>query len=455
VLNILEKEQPDGVIVQFGGQTPLNLAHALDRAGAPIIGTTPQSIDRAEDRKHFKELLQKLGLVQPPNDTATSVEEARRIADRIGYPVVLRPSFVLGGRAMVIVYEERVLKEYMERAVEASPDKPILIDKFVEDAVEIDVDAIADGRRCVIGGIQEHIEEAGIHSGDSACVLPAFSLAEDELHQIRENTYALARELNVVGLLNVQYAIKNDVVHVLEVNPRASRTVPFVSKAIGVARATLEELGFTEEVVTEHVAVKYPVFPFAKLPGVDTLLGPEMRSTGEVMGIDTNLGAAFAKAYIAAGHELPLRGRVFLSVKNRDKREVVFIAKYLDHLGFRICATEGTARVLRRSRIEPMLVHRVSEQGSPNAIDLIREGEIQLIINTPSDKVAVEDQRRIRHEALKYNVPSIATTSGAAAAVMGIEAVLRGDVHVRPLQEYHQAIRHAQMALLPSARVAS
>jgi carbamoyl-phosphate synthase large subunit len=464
VLNILDKERPDGVIVQFGGQTPLNLAHSLDRAGAPIIGTTPQSIDRAEDRKHFKELLQKLGLVQPPNDTATSVEEARRIADRIGYPVVVRPSFVLGGRAMVIVYEEQALREYMERAVEASPGKPILIDKFVEDAVEIDVDAIADGRRCVIGGIQEHIEEAGIHSGDSACVLPAFSLAEDELHQIRENTYALARELNVVGLLNVQYAIKNDLVHGLEVNPRASRTVPFVSKAIGVplakiaalvmAGATLEELGFTDEVVTEHVAVKYPVFPFAKLPGVDTLLGPEMRSTGEVMGIDTSLGAAFAKAYIAAGHELPLRGRVFLSVKNRDKREVVFIAKYLDHLGFRICATEGTARVLR-SRIEPMLVYRVSEQGSPNAIDLIRDGEIQLIINTPSDKVAVEDQRRIRHEALKYNVPSIATTSGAAAAVMGIEAVLRGDVHVRPLQEYHQAIRHAQMALLSSARVAS
>ncbi|MFQ6132575.1 MAG: carbamoyl-phosphate synthase large subunit [Armatimonadota bacterium] len=457
VLNIIEKERPEGVIVQFGGQTPLNLAQPLARAGAHIIGTTPDSIDRAEDRQLFKELLDKLGLVQAANDTATSVDEAKRIAERIGYPVVVRPSYVLGGRAMEIVFEEESLDEYMSGAVEASPERPVLIDKFLEDAVEVDVDAVADGERCVIGGIQEHIEEAGIHSGDSASVLPAFSLAEDEVQLIRQNTHALARELGVVGLLNVQYAIKNDVLYVLEVNPRASRTVPFVSKAIGVPLAklaarvmagrTLKELGFTREFETEHVAVKYPVFPFAKLAVVDTLLGPEMKSTGEVMGIDSDFGAAFAKAYIAAGNELPLRGRVFISVKNQDKRHIIFIAKKLVDMGFRICATAGTARVLRRNRIEPMLVHRVSDEGSPNVLDLIREGEIQLVINTPTGKIPVEDQSRIRREALLHNVACITTLMGAMAAVNAIEALQRGDITVRPLQEYHEIIRRFQLGV--------
>jgi len=464
VLNIIEKERPEGVIVQFGGQTPLNLAQPLARAGARIIGTTPDSIDRAEDRQLFKELLDKLGLVQAANATAISVEEAKRIADRIGYPVVVRPSYVLGGRAMEIVFEEESLEDYMVGAVEASPERPVLIDKFLEDAVEVDVDAVADGRRCVIGGIQEHIEEAGIHSGDSASVLPAFSLAEDETKLIRQNTHALAQELGVVGLLNVQYAIKNDVLYVLEVNPRASRTVPFVSKAIGVPLAklaarvmvgrTLEELGFTREFETEHVAVKYPVFPFAKLAVADTLLGPEMKSTGEVMGIDSDFGAAFAKAYIAAGNDLPLRGRVFISVKNKDKRHIVFIAKQLVEMGFRICATAGTARVLRQNRIEPMLVHRVSDQGSPNVIDLIRQGEIQLVINTPTGKIPVEDQARIRREALLHNIPCITTLSGAMAAVNAIEALQRGDIHVRPLQEYHEIIRRFQLGMAAASSAA-
>ncbi|MGD8238590.1 MAG: carbamoyl-phosphate synthase large subunit [Armatimonadota bacterium] len=453
VLNILEQEEPDGVIVQFGGQTPLNLTRALERARAPIIGTSPASIDRAEDRQQFKEMLQKLGLVQTDNATATSLEEASEVADRIGYPVVVRPSYVLGGRAMEIVYEPASLQEYMTGAVDASPEHPVLIDKFLEDAVEIDVDAIADGERVVIGGIMEHIEEAGIHSGDSACVLPAFSLAEDEMELIKDNTEQLARELNVVGLLNIQYGIKNDALYVLEVNPRASRTAPFVSKAIGVplakiaarvmAGAKLEDLGFTEEIETEHVAVKYPVFPFAKLPGTDTLLGPEMRSTGEVMGIDSDFGAAFAKAYIAAGHNLPLRGTVFISVKNKDKRNIVFVAKQLDDMGFRIVATEGTARVLRRHRIEPTVIFRVSDEGPPNAIDLLDQGEIQLIINTPTGKIPVVDQAHIRRHALLHNIPCITTLSGAMAAVNGIEALQRGEMTVQPLQQYHAAIMQA------------
>ncbi len=456
VLNILEQEQPHGVIVQFGGQTPLNLAQSLQQAHAPIIGTSPASIDRAEDRQRFKDMLQKLRLIQPENGTATSVEEAHQVAERIGYPVVVRPSYVLGGRAMAIVYEPESLRGYMNGAVEASPERPVLIDKFLEDAVEIDVDAVADGERVVIAGIMEHIEEAGIHSGDSACVLPAFSLAEDEIELVKDNTQQLAKELNVVGLLNIQYAIKNDVLYVLEVNPRASRTVPFVSKAIGVplakiaarvmAGAKLAELGFTEEIETEHVAVKYPVFPFAKLPGTDTLLGPEMRSTGEVMGIDSDFGAAFAKAYIAAGHNLPLRGTVFISVKNKDKRNIIFIAKQLDEMGFRIVATSGTARVLRRHRIDPTVIYRVSDEGTPNAIDLIHEGEIQLIINTPTGTMPVEDQARIRRQALLYNIPCITTLSGAMAAVNGIEALQRDDIHVQPLQHYHAAILQLQRA---------
>ena len=451
VLNVCDKERPGGVIVQFGGQTPLNLAQDLQRHGVPIIGTTPDSIGRAEDREQFKALLHKLGLHQPDNDTAVSVEQAVEKAERIGYPVVVRPSFVLGGRAMEIVYNRNMIERYMNLAVEASPEHPVLIDKFLEDAIEVDVDAIADGERCVIGGVMEHIEEAGIHSGDSACVLPAFSLAEEELAEIKEQTQALAMELGVVGLINVQYAIKNERLHVLEVNPRASRTVPFVSKAIGVPLAKLAarvmagkklaDLGFTEEIIPPHTAVKCPVFPFSRFAGIDTLLGPEMKSTGEVMGIDMDFGAAFAKAYVAAGHTLPTRGTIFISVRNRDKRDVIFLGKRLAELGFDIVATEGTAGVLRRVRVDAEVVYRVSDPRGRDVIDLIRDGRIHLIINTPTaGQEPREDQKAIRAEAVLYNIPVITTISGAMVAVMGLESIVRGRVQVKTLQEYHEAM---------------
>ena len=454
VLNICDKENPSGVIVQFGGQTPLNLAQDLQRHGVPIIGTTPESIARAEDREQFKALLDKLGLHQAASDTAVSVEEAIEKAEDIGYPVVVRPSFVLGGRAMEIVYSRGMLERYMGLAVEASPDHPVLIDKFLDDAIEIDVDAIADGERCVIGGIMEHIEEAGIHSGDSACVLPAFSLAEDELEEITQQTRAMAAELDVVGLINVQYAIKGEQLHVLEVNPRASRTVPFVSKTIGVPLAKLaalvmagqklDELGFTEEIHPAHTAVKCPVFPFSRFSGVDTILGPEMKSTGEVMGIDMDFGAAFAKAYVAAGHVLPTRGTIFLSVRNRDKRDLIFLAKRLDELGFDIVATAGTAGVLRKVGVDAEVVYRVSDPRGRNVIDLIRDGRIQLIINTPvAGEEPREDQKAIRAEAVLYNIPVITTISGAMVAVMGLESIIRGHVDVKPLQEYHAMMKAA------------
>ncbi|MEN6404156.1 MAG: carbamoyl-phosphate synthase large subunit [Armatimonadia bacterium] len=449
VLNICDKEKPHGVIVQFGGQTPLNLAKGLEAAGVPILGTSPESIDLAEDRKRFQQVLQKLGLRQPENDTATSVEGALECARRIGYPVLVRPSYVLGGRAMEIVYNDEALEKYMKTAVEASPERPVLIDSFLQDAIEIDVDAICDGKKCVIGGIMEHIEEAGIHSGDSACVLPAFSLAESELEEIKVQTRALALELKVKGLLNVQYAIKNETLYVLEVNPRASRTVPYVSKAIGVPLAklaarvmagkTLEELGFTEEIEPEHMSVKCPVFPFSKFSGVDTLLGPEMKSTGEVMGIDPGFGASFAKAYIAAGHDLPERGTVFISVRNRDKRDVIFIARRLSDLGYHIVATEGTERVLRKSGVEAEIIQRVGEGRGRHAIDLIHDGRIQLIINTPTAGQAQrEDQIAIRREAVLYHVPVITTMAGAMVAVLGLEAIRGEGLGVKSLQEYHE-----------------
>jgi len=446
VLNIVERERPEGVIVQFGGQTPLNLAVPLERGGVRILGTTPDSIDRAEDRERFKELIQKLGLIQPQNGTAISFAEARRVAKEIGYPVMVRPSYVLGGRAMEIVYDEETLEGYIRDAVKASPEHPILIDKFLEDAIEVDVDAISDGERVVIGGVMEHIEEAGIHSGDSACVLPPYTLSDDLIEVIKQNTYALAKELQVKGLMNIQYAIRDDRVYILEVNPRASRTIPFVSKATGVPLAklaakvmvgrTLEELGFTREVEVEHVSVKEAVFPFNRFPGVDTVLGPEMKSTGEVMGIDHAFGIAFAKAQLAAGQILPRRGKVFISVKNRDKRGIVFIAKKLSDFGFQLLATRGTAKALLQNGIPVELVHKVHE-GRPNIVDLIKNREIDLIINTPTGRHPKRDQVSIRSVAVAYNIPLVTTLSGAAASVQGIEALLKEEIQVKSLQEYH------------------
>jgi carbamoyl-phosphate synthase large subunit len=446
VLNIVEKEKPEGIIVQFGGQTPLNLAVPLEKAGVRILGTTPDSIDQAEDRERFKDLIKKLELVQPQNGTATSFEEARAVAREIGYPVVVRPSYVLGGRAMEIVYDEETLERYIREAVKASSEHPVLIDKFLEEAIEVDVDAISDGERVVIGGIMEHIEEAGIHSGDSACVLPPYTLSDPLLEVIKENTYALAKELRVKGLMNIQYAIRNDVVYVLEVNPRASRTIPFVSKATGVPLAklaakvmvgrTLEELGFTHEVEVGHVCVKESVFPFNRFPGVDTVLGPEMKSTGEVMGIDHAFGIAFAKAQLAAGQLLPRKGKVFISVKNRDKRAIIFIAKKLSDFGFQIVATRGTAKALSQNGIPVEVVYKVHE-GRPNIVDLIKNREIDLIINTPTGHRPKQDQVSIRAVAVAHNVPLITTISGAAASVNGIEALLKEEVHVKSLQEYH------------------
>ncbi len=447
VMNLVEKEQPDGVIVQFGGQTPLNLALRLSQAGVPIIGTSPEDIRLAEDREQFKRILDELGLVQPDNDTAYDLEGATAAAERIGYPVVVRPSYVLGGRAMEIVYSANDLRKYMDEAVQAAPGQPILIDKFVEDAIEIDVDAIADGETVVIGGIMEHIEEAGIHSGDSACTLPPYSLAEDQIAVIRECTHKLAKALRVVGLLNVQYAMKNDVLYVLEVNPRASRTIPFVSKAIGVPLAklaarvmagkTLKELGFTEERRLSYTAVKCPVFPFNRLPGADLVLGPEMKSTGEVMGLDYDYGAAFAKAYMGSGDRLPTKGKVFVSVKNRDKRAIIFVAKKLADLGFKLVATEGTAHVLKRNAIEVETVGRLKD-GKNNVLQLVRQNAIDLIINTPSGKDPRQDQALIRQEAVLHKVPVITTISGAMAAVNAIEALSRRGLSVRALQEYYE-----------------
>lgn len=448
VLNIAELEKPVGAIVQFGGQTPLNLSVPLYKAGLKILGTTPDSIDKAEDRKRFQQMIKKLKLIQPENGTATSFEKARKVANRIGYPVVVRPSYVLGGRAMEIVYDDDDLMKFMEKAVEASPEKPILIDKFLEDAIEVDVDAISDGEICVIGGIMEHIEMAGIHSGDSAMVLPPYSLGKDIIEQIKKNTYALAKELNVKGLINIQYAVKNNIVYVLEVNPRASRTVPFVSKAIGVPLAklatkimigkTLKELGFTKEKEIDYVAVKESVFPFIRFPGVDAILGPEMKSTGEVMGIDTTFGAAYAKSQIAAGQRLPKKGNVFISVKNQDKRNIVFIAKKLADLGFKILATSGTASVLMKNGIEVNILPKLHE-GRPNIIDLIKDGKVDLIINTPAGKATKEDEAKIRSNAVLYNVPLITTIAGAEASVNGIEYLIKNpQMNVKSLQEYYR-----------------
>ena len=447
VLTIVEKENPEGVIVQFGGQTPLNLAVPLEKAKVPIIGTTPDNIDRAEDRDRFKQLIKKLHLNQPQNDIATTLEDAEIKAKAIGFPVIVRPSYVLGGRAMKIVYNEDSLHAFASYAMQASPEHPILIDKFLEDAIEIDVDAVADGEECIIAGIMEHIEEAGIHSGDSACVIPPYTLGDEIIENIKESTRSLAGELQVIGLMNIQYAIKNEVLYVLEVNPRASRTVPFVSKATGVAWAKiaakvmagkkLSELEIRKEQETSHVSVKESVFPFKRFPGVDPVLGPEMKSTGEVMGIDSNFGRAYVKSQIAAGQILPVKGKVFISVRNKDRRSIIFIAKKLADLGFTLLATTGTSKVLASNGLEVKNVLKIGE-GRPNVADLIKNGEIDLIINTPSGKKSHTDQLSLRSLAVMYNVPYITTISGASAAVNGIEFLQKGEIEVKALQDYHK-----------------
>jgi carbamoyl-phosphate synthase large subunit len=447
VLTIVEKERPEGVIVQFGGQTPLNLAVPLEKAKVPIIGTTPDNIDRAENRNRFKQLIKKLHLNQPQNDIATTLEEAMAKAKAIGFPVIVRPSYVLGGRAMKIVYSEETLLDFTSQAIQASPEHPILIDKFLEDAIEIDVDAVADGKECVIAGIMEHIEEAGIHSGDSACVIPPYTLGDEIIENIKESTRMLAMELQVVGLMNIQYAVKNETLYVLEVNPRASRTVPFVSKATGVAWAKiaakvmagkkLSELGIRDEHEISHVSVKESVFPFKRFPGTDPVLGPEMKSTGEVMGIDSDFGRAYAKSQIAAGQILPVKGRVFISVRNKDRRSIIFIAKKLADLGFALIATTGTSKVLASNGLEVKSVLKIGE-GRPNIADLIKNGEIDLIINTPSGKKSHSDQLSLRSLAVMYNVPYITTISGASAAVNGIEFLQKGEIEVKALQDYHK-----------------
>ncbi|MEN3186736.1 MAG: carbamoyl-phosphate synthase large subunit, partial [Atribacterota bacterium] len=453
VLNVVEKEKPEGVILQLGGQTPLNLAKDLEKAGVKILGTSPESIDIAEDRDRFKELIRKIGLRQPRNGIATSFKEAQEVAQQIGYPVMVRPSYVLGGRAMRVVYNQEELERFMTQAVEVSPGRPVLIDEFLEDAIEIDVDAISDGELTIVAGIMEHIEEAGIHSGDSACVVPPFSLSDEIIEKIEQYTYALARDLQVVGLINVQYAVKDDEVYVLEVNPRASRTVPFVSKATGIPFARLasqvmvgrklKEIGLTKEVDIKYFAVKESVFPFRRFPGVDPVLGPEMRSTGEVMGIDGDFGMAFAKSQIAAQSCLPLGGTVFISVKNRDKRGVIFLAKKLWDLGFRIVATRGTAKVLGNNGIPVEVVNKVGE-GRPNVVDMIKNREIQLIINTPSGGRAQAESSVIRKEAIVRDVPCVTTLAGAEATVYAIERLKNGSMTIKAIQEYHLETRLLQ-----------
>jgi len=450
ILNILDLEKPIGVIVQFGGQTPLNLAVPLRKAGINILGTSADNIDIAEDRKRFKEMLHKLNLLQPENGTAFTFAEARQVAQKIGYPVLIRPSYVLGGRAMEIVYDESTLERFIKEAAEVSGEHPVLIDKFLEDAIEVDVDMVGDGETFVIGGIMEHIEEAGIHSGDSAMALPTFSLSADILNKIREATCKMAKELHLVGLMNVQYAIKDDKVYVLEVNPRASRTVPFVSKVIGVPLAKLatkimlgaklKDLGFTKEVIPKHVAVKESVFPFNRFPGVDIILGPEMKSTGEVMGIDSDFGRAYIKSQIAAGQNVPCRGNVFISVRDKDKMAVIFIAKKLRDLGFCVYATSGTAAVLEKNGIPVKVLPKIGE-GRPNILDLMKDSKIQLVINTPSGRIPRQDEINIRSQVILYNIPYTTTISGAQATVNGIESLVKKDLGVKSLQEYHKDIK--------------
>ena len=447
VMNIVEVEKPEGVIVQFGGQTPLNLAMRLHQAGVPIIGTTAESIDLAEDRKRFGSLLNDLGIPQPQSGMAADGTEAKKIAAEIGYPVLVRPSYVLGGRAMAIVYDEESLDEYVRNAVGFTPDRPVLIDKFLERAAEFDVDALADEKTCVIAGIQEHIEEAGIHSGDSSCVLPPVRIDPEHIETMRHYTRTLATALSVRGLMNIQFAIKDHRVYVLEVNPRASRTVPFVSKATGVpiariaaqvmAGKPLADFGLPDNLTVNRFFIKSPVFPFAKFPGVDPILGPEMHSTGEVMGIGDTFGEAYARAMLGAGLTLPERGTAFISVNDADKGQAVILARKLTRLGFEIIATLGTADRLREVGLEVENVFKVNE-GRPNIVDHIKRGEIALIINTPLGRASHFDEQAIRRAALQYNVPCVTTMTGAQAIVEAIGAqAANGDMKVRSLQELH------------------
>jgi carbamoyl-phosphate synthase large subunit len=452
VLEIVDRERPLGVIVQLGGQTPLKLTRALEAAGVPILGTSPDSIDIAEDRRRFEDIGRRLGLRQPESGTATGVDEAAGIAARVGYPVLLRPSYVLGGRAMRVVYDEPSLRQYFARAVRASDERPVLIDRFLEDAFEADVDAVSDGSRVVIGGVMQHIEDAGIHSGDSACVLPPYLIGERDLAVMRAQTVALAEALRVVGLINVQFALKDGIVYVLEVNPRASRTVPFVSKAIGVPLAsvaarvmtgeTLAAIGFTEEIVPPYVAVKEAVFPFNKFREFDPILGPEMRSTGEVMGISDSFGGAFAKAQIAADNALPTSGAIFITVNDSDKPTAVPIVRRFHELGFQLFATEGTARYLRGRGIPAQRVFKVHE-GRPHGIDLIVNREVQLLINTPLGKHAHQDDYSLRQAAIAHHVPYTTTLSAASAACDAVMALRSRATFVRSLQEWQAMVREA------------
>jgi len=445
VLNIAEVEKPDGIIVQFGGQTPLNLAKKLKAYGMPIIGTCVSSIELAENRDKFAGLIKELGLKQPANGSALSFKDARGIAERIGYPVLVRPSYVLGGRSMKIVYDEKSLKVFMRGVEGVSEDNPVLIDKFLEDALEVDVDAVCDSKAVMIAGIMEHIEEAGIHSGDSACVLPPHTLSDDIINEIKRITNLLSKALKVKGLINIQFAVKNKTVFVLEANPRASRTVPFVSKATGIplagiaakvmAGARLKDLGIDKIKRMKHVAVKESVLPFTRFSGVDILLGPEMKSTGEVMGIDQTFGMAFYKSQIAAGSLLPKKGNVFISVKDDDKRGMVFIAKKLTDMGFGIIATSGTAKVLKSNNIESQVVYKIS-QGKKDILELIKKGSIALIINTPSGAKGQSDMKQIRQSAVLSGILCITTIQGAQAGVNGIESVLNGTLNVKCLQDY-------------------
>lgn len=447
VLNICDQEKPDGVIVQFGGQTPLNLAADLKRHGVPVIGTSPESIELAEDRKFFSALLERIGLKQAEAGTAVSQDEASAIAERIGFPVLVRPSFVLGGRGMMIVYNDNELRRYIREAADVSPDRPILVDRFLDGATEVDVDCISDGETSVVGAIMQHIEQAGIHSGDSACVIPAPTLTEDIKSKILIAAKDLARELEVRGLMNIQFAVKDEELYVIEVNPRASRTVPFVSKSIGVPLAklaakimvgmTLKELGFTEEILPPHYCVKEAVFPWSKFPGIDIVLGPEMKSTGEVMGIDDDLGLAYAKSQISAFNPLPTKGNVFFSVNDRDKPASLSIAQELVKLGFTIYSTGGTYKFLKDEGIAVERLYKLAEQKRPNVLDMMKNGEINFVVNTPSGHEAREDEIKIRSGAVTNKISHCTNLSAASASVQAIRSLQEKEFTVKTLQEFH------------------